>query len=141
MKNSAQNAFITSVKIHFRDADPAGIMFFGNIFALAHDAFEEFIVASGLEWKKWFIKSEHFVPVRHAECEYLAPFIPGESYQIQVFVNSITTSTFKMEYVFSSEKGPHAVVKTAHTFADPEKKTKKEIPTEVRAILQSYIKI
>lgn len=139
MKHSAHKTFSTEIKIRFRDADPAGIMFFGNIFALAHDVFEEFIEASGIGWKKWFDKPEHFVPIRHVECEYTAPFVPGETYQVQVSVESISTSTFKLKYVFSKGSTTHAVVKTAHTFADYEKKVKKAIPAELKSVLEAYV--
>lgn len=56
--------FRTKKTLTFREADPAGIMFFGNVFAIAHDAFEEFIVAAGYTYQEWFGQTDYLIPIR-----------------------------------------------------------------------------
>ena len=142
----SKKSYERSLKIHFRDADPAGIMYFANLFSFAHDTFESFIVDAGIPWNQWFQDNKHLVPIRHAECDYLSPFFPGKTYQVLTQVESISDSTFRMRYTFfepdsakSREKKIHAVVKIAHTFVDPKSKKKSNIPKEFRAKITPYL--
>ncbi|HWU44058.1 MAG TPA: hypothetical protein VN132_11490, partial [Bdellovibrio sp.] len=57
--------FKTKKTLTFREADPAKIMFFGNIFGFAHDAFEQFIVEAGYTWKEYFHNTDYAIPLRH----------------------------------------------------------------------------
>ncbi|MEN0058787.1 MAG: hypothetical protein AAGB31_08125 [Bdellovibrio sp.] len=63
--------FRTKKTLTFKEADPAGIMFFGNIFGFAHDAFEEFIVAAGYSHREWFKQKDFLIPIRHTASDYL----------------------------------------------------------------------
>ena len=130
--------FKTKKTLTFREADPAGIMFFGHIFALAHDAFEEFIVAAGYGYKEWFGINEHIIPIRHTEADYLAPFIPGETYDIAVQVAHIGNSSFKMKYHFSQNGRIHAVVSMVHAVVEFKTMKKAGVPSVLRSRLEPY---
>ncbi len=136
---SSTKTYQRDLKILFRDADPAGIMYFAHLFSFAHDTFEAFIVEAGVPWNDWFRTNKHFVPIRHAEADYLSPFFPGETYQVNTQVESLSESTFCMRYTFSQKDKTHAVVKMAHTFVDPKSKQKAKIPVELRQRLEPYL--
>ncbi len=74
--------FKTQIRLKFREADPAQIMYFANVFSLAHDTFEEFIVAAGYRYEDWFSKTDHMIPIRHAEREH-----GGSSYCFKKLMN------------------------------------------------------
>lgn len=131
--------FVREVQIRFHEADPARILYFGNVFTLAHDTFEDFIVHCGIPWDKWFKDSPYFVPIKHAECEYKAPFIPGQKYQVHTQVASISQSSFQMQYTFQQQDRIHAIVKMVHTFADLKTKKKTQVPDEIRKVLTPYL--
>lgn len=133
-------SFTREIQIRFREADPAGILYFGNIFSLAHDSFEEFIQSTGVAWKDWFKKGPYIVPIRHAESDFLSPFIPGEKYQIVVSVAAITESSFRMRYEFRAGARIHARVKMVHTFVDSQNKTKIQVPDSVKKLLAPYLR-
>ncbi len=130
--------FQKEIFIHFRDADPAGIMFFGNIFGLAHDCFEDFIQAAGFTWQEWFQTKDYFVPIRHTESNYLKPFMPGETYQVIASVSRMGDSSFQMKYDFQKQETLHATVTMTHTFLDARNKAKISVPTLVRERLKAY---
>lgn len=130
--------FQKEFQLHFREADPAGIMFFGNVFSLAHDCFEDFIQAAGFTWQEWFKTTEYIVPIRHTESNYLKPFIPGDQYQITASVDRLGDSSFTMKYVFAQGTQIHAEVKMTHTFLDARSKNKISVPTTVRDRLKVY---
>jgi acyl-CoA thioesterase FadM len=122
----------------FHDADPAGIMFFGNVYAKAHGIYEEFVGHLGFTWREWFDNGTWAVPIRHSECEHLAPIFPGMEYQVSCVLDKIGTSSFTMKYIFASAKATHAEVTIVHAFVDPVKKVKCEMPSIVRERLEAY---
>lgn len=130
--------YVREVQIRFHEADPAGILYFGNILTLAHDTFEDFIVEAGIPWKTWFKDCLYFVPIKYVESDFKAPFIPGEKYQVHTQVGSITESSFQMQYTFQQGEKVHAIVKMVHTFADMKTKQKTRMPDDVRQVLNPY---
>lgn len=133
-------SFNRDIQIRFREADPAGILYFGNIFSLAHDSFEEFIQAAGLPWADWFKSNPYLVPIRHAEADFLSPFFAGEKYQILTTIASISDSSFQVRYEFRSGSRIHARVKMVHTFVDNKAKTKVPVPENIKKILSPYLR-
>jgi acyl-CoA thioester hydrolase/1,4-dihydroxy-2-naphthoyl-CoA hydrolase len=131
--------FNRDIQIRFREADPAGILYFGNIFSLAHDSFEDFIVSAGLTWSDWFRPADYIVPIRHAESDFFAPFAPGEKYQVVTTVAAISESSFQMQYEFRSSAKLHATVKMVHTFVDTKSKKKIKVPPHIYKILNPYL--
>lgn len=135
--------FTTETWVHFHEADPAGILFFGRIFEHAHMAFERFIVAAGMPWDDYFHTSKYLIPLRHVEGDYLRPFFPGKKYQVEVHIQSIGASSFVVAYAFTSEheghKALHATVKTVHAVLDRSSHTKIPIPLEFVEIFKPYL--
>ncbi|QDK36601.1 thioesterase family protein [Bdellovibrio sp. NC01] len=131
--------FKTKKTLTFREADPAKIMFFGNIFGFAHDAFEQFILEAGYTWKEYFQDPEYAIPLRHTESNYLAPFFPGETYDIAVTVASFGETSFKMKYVFSQKDKVHAVVTMVHSVLDLKTKQKTALPDKMKTRFGKYL--
>ena len=132
--------FEKEIQLRFREADPAGIMFFGNIFGLAHDCFEDFIQAAGLTWNEWFHPNRgYIVPIRHAECNFLNPFRPGQKYTVRASVFNISNSSFQMKYTFFSDSKICAELKMVHTFVDSNSQQKIAVPEPIRKIFLPYL--
>lgn len=63
----------------FEWADPAGIVFFGRAFSLAHQVFERFVVEElQISWVDWFQNPEWVAPVKEAFCSYHKPLYAGQ---------------------------------------------------------------
>jgi len=131
--------FKTQTRLKFRDADPAQIMYFANLFSLAHDTFEDFIVAAGYRYEEWFSKENHLIPIRHAEADYKAPLIPGQTYDVIAQVASLSTSSFKMKYTFEQKGRLHATVFMVHSVLDPKTKEKMPLPEVMKQRLTPYL--
>lgn len=131
--------FEKQIVIRFREADPARILYFGNLFSIAHDCFEDFIIAAGFTWAEWFSKGPYMIPIRHTECDYLAPFMPGEEYLIQATVAELRNSSFKMKYTFLKGAQKHAELKMVHAVLDSKTHQKISIPSEIRQRLNPYL--
>lgn len=133
-----QRDFKTKTTIRFRQADPAQIMFFGNAFLLVHDAFEEFIQDIGYSWDDWFNSKKYMIPIRHTEADYLAPLLPGKSYDISVHVESFGQSSFVMVYTIGTAEKAHINIKMVHSVLDMKSKEKIKLPDEMKLKLGKY---
>ena len=133
--------FKTNVTATFREADPAQIMFFGNIFGWAHDTFEKWIIEAGYQWKDWFKNTEYMIPIRHTHADFSKPFYPGETYQIEARVKAFGSTSFTMKYVFLSPAGQHAVVEMVHVVLDGKTHKPIPVPEPIRKKFLPYLEI
>lgn len=131
--------FNSKVTLRFRDADPAGVMFFGNIMGLAHDVFEDFARFNDIPWDEWFKNSNFVCPIRHTEVDYQAPMIPGHDYQIIAKIVKISQSSFTMHYEFRNEQNKLCVrVQMVHVFVDPKTMQKTAFPEKYLKVFTKY---
>lgn len=131
--------FETTSTLRFHHADPVGIMYFGNILSLAHDGFEEFIVAAGYHWDEWFKSQEYLIPIRHVEADYNSPFFPGKTYDLKVCVAKLGQTSFVMRYHFSREAKTHAVVQMVHAVLESATQKKIPLPELLRTRLTPFL--
>lgn len=122
--------YTTKIQIYFYDADPAGIIFFANIFKLAHSAYEEMIKSADFE-RDYFFDEKYAIPILHAEVDFVKPLFPGTKVKVGITVKKIKETSFELEYHFSNEEGEmQAKVKTVHVFINKSDWGKTPIPDE-----------
>ena len=131
------NHYRYSCLVPFHLCDPAGVLFFGNVFSLVHQAFEHFIIHH-LEypWTYWFQNPDWFVPVRHTEAQYLHSLYAGQECQIEQSITSISTSSFTSSFDLHQNK-LCCKVKTVHVFCNSSTKQKMPIPPFILDRIQS----
>ena len=123
--------FKRNVLIPFHMADPAGIMFFGNIFALAHGTFEQWISEQEGGWSQWYTNPEWIAPIRKAEVDYFKPLRAGEVFEVSFTLKEVTDSSFVSLIEFIKAGECHARLETRQVFCD--RKTIKKIPVPPQA--------
>lgn len=131
--------FTTTKTITFRETDAAGIMFFGNIFSIAHDVFEEFICKAGYSYDDWFNQRDILIPIRQTEAQFLSPFFPGKTYSVEVKVASIGNTSFKMHYRFFRNDRTHSEVFMVHALVNGKTKEKMQLPDIMKQRLAAYL--
>lgn len=131
--------FVISIQTRFRDADPAGFLFYGRVFELAHDGFEDFVTSLGFSWKEWFASQNLMTPIRHAESEFYSPIWPGQTYQLEISVCQIRETSFQLRYDFKLKDSKLASVKLVHACLDAKSKQKIQIPQKIRELLTPYL--
>lgn len=128
MKNipSAPPSFSIDRFISFHLSDPGGVLFFGQIFFLCHEAFEQFIdTAMDVSWKNWFQNENRVVPVRHTEASFSRPILAGKSCRIELTIMNVSETAFSISYSFFQEE-LCCEVSVTHVFCD--RLTGKKIP-------------
>lgn len=131
--------FNSKITLRFREADPAGVIFFGNIMGLAHDVFEDFIKFNNIPWEEWFKNSNLICPIRHTEVDYQAPMNPGCDYQITAKIVKISQSSFTMHYEFRNDQNKLCVrVQMVHVFVNLKNMQKMDFPKKYLEIFNRY---
>lgn len=125
--------FIREVTPRFSQLDPAGILFFGEVFPLCAGVYEDFIGSLGFGWDEWFNHPETASPVKHAEAEYFKPLRGGQVYEVAVDVVKLSTSAFEVEFTLTQAETQQCRVRIVHVFISKGTGAKIAIPDAVRA--------
>ncbi|MGB3495322.1 MAG: acyl-CoA thioesterase [Elainellaceae cyanobacterium] len=91
-------AFRYRHRIHFRDTDAAGVVFFSNLFSLFHEAYEASLVASGIDVRQFFRAVDFAAPIVHADCDFFRPMRCGEIYDILLTPQQASVNEFSITY-------------------------------------------
>lgn len=129
----AMHEFITRVNIH--DTDAAGIVYFGNIFRLAHTAYEDFLTTTKYSFRMMIDDGRYMLPIVHAHADYKMPMKCGDELTIYVNHGRIGKTSFVLDYEIKSASGElHAVVQTVHVAVDQETFKKTALPDHFKKI-------
>ncbi|MCB9025841.1 MAG: acyl-CoA thioesterase [Bdellovibrionaceae bacterium] len=116
---------------YFSLSDPAGILFFQNVFELAHQTFEDYIKQSDIGWGNWFQNPTWAAPLVHCDSHFVAPIKCGENIKIDLFLEKTTKSSFTLSYKLTQFQKQCCEVTTTHVFVSKETQSKIDIPTQI----------
>ena len=140
--------FIYTRIVRFRDTDAAGVVYFANVLSMCHEAYEESLMASGINLKTFFSDSAIAIPIVHADVDFFRPMHCGEKKAIHLTPQQLSHEEFAIEYeIFPAEvteplevgaRNPAvARVLTRHVCIDSTSRTRKQMPADVsRWLLQ-----
>ncbi len=80
-------------RINFYNCDPAGIIFYGEVFKFAHSAYEMFLQHLLTEIN-YFNHPEIVLPIIKANAEYINPLRQGDEIKITVSVTRLLEKSF-----------------------------------------------
>lgn len=125
--------FEKSFRIPFHLADPAGVLFFGNIYGVVHQIYESWAHESKI-WSVWYSgDSGKGYPIRHSEADYLKFMRCGDAFQLRIRCIYLSESSFTLLTEFKKEDVVHARVRTVHTAVDISKQLKTTLHPEMKA--------
>jgi acyl-CoA thioesterase FadM len=120
-------------RVPFDLCDPVGILFYGAIHTLAHQALEEALPKIGITWDEWF-NSDQGAPVRRVECDYYRPLKGNEVFEFEVSFINPTDSSITVHYVVKKEDKVHCDIKVLKVFVDRKTMTKTKMPDKYKKI-------
>jgi len=137
-EGSAQFEFPTHVRFH--QADPAGVLFFGRVFELVSDAYEELIRAAGLPYEDYFTIRKYATPVVHAEVDYERPLRVGDEVVVRLEIERIGRSSLGFAFeILGPERDVRARGHVVHVFVDAQAFTTIPVPPTVRTALEALV--
>lgn len=130
--------FTYTTKIRLHDTDAAGIIFFANQFKLIHDAYEDLLEEYGWSFEKMLKKTNYFLPIVHAESDYILPVFVGDKIVIAIKVGHIGNTSFSFEYTLHRGKTLIGRAKTVHVTINQKTRKKMPLPDTMRRALERY---
>ncbi len=124
----------TSIRLHQTDA--AGLMFFAQLFTLAHDAYETFVESIGFSFDRTIRSTENLLPIVHAEADYLVPLRVGDKISVRMRLDQVGTTSFILAYEMTNSAGAlTGTVKTVHVWTDRTTMQKVPLPDWLKGSL------
>ena len=127
--------FSTTVRIHHTDA--AGILFFANLFIIAHECYESFLDPD-VTFHSIFNELNLLMPIVHAEADYRKSLQVSDRINVKLRLENIGGSSFSLRYDILTEDGERAAtVKTRHVVRNKNGSRPVSLPDKLRKKLES----
>lgn len=131
-------AFIYDRIIHFSETDAAGVVYFANVLALCHEAYEASLAASGIELRSFFSGREIAVPIAHAEVDFFKPIFCGDRITIELAPQLLKSSEFEIQYHLSQESRSLGKALTRHICISTETRSRIDLSPSLQQWLDRF---
>jgi YbgC/YbaW family acyl-CoA thioester hydrolase len=130
--------FNYETKIFFSQCDPAGVIFYGEVFTIAHECYERLLTDNNYE-QELFQSDELAYPIVHTESNYFDPLRLHDNLSIQLRVEKIGNTSYTLNYKFISGDKLKAEVKTVHVCVARGSGAKNYLPERLIEILSAHV--
>lgn len=128
-----------NITVRLHDTDAAGILFFARQFYFAHDIYEELLAQIGMPMSELINHPDFFVPIVHAESQFLKPLTAGQQIEISVRIAEIGNTSYTLEYRLRDFSGDEVGrAETVHVSVSRATKTKTPLPDQIRSKLSAF---
>jgi acyl-CoA thioesterase FadM len=132
--------FVHAVQPQFYQADPAGVLFYGRVFELFHQAYAAFVEHVGIDYATHFGIRDYAVPIVHAEADCRAPIRPGERLAVEVVLERLGDSSITLSFAIRGPDGTiRATGREVHVAVDPRDFSKRPLPGSLRDAMSPWI--
>jgi acyl-CoA thioesterase FadM len=102
-------AFSSEFTVRFGQVDLAGVVYFSRAFEVAHEAYEELMLAMGMPVAGVLAARDWGMPLVHVDADYHHPWRLGETIRVEVASVELGRRTVRFNYAFYD---PEGVVRT-----------------------------
>ena len=134
-------SFTYTRTVRFQDTDAAGVVYFANVLAMCHEAYEASLAASGINLRAFFSNPEVAFPIIHASVDFYRPMFAGDRLTIQLTPKQVTGDEFEIAYqVFSGEVVGKSAAKalTKHVCINAISRNRKQLSEELMQWLRVF---
>ena len=127
--------------VRFQDTDAAGVVYFANVLAMCHEAYEASLAASGINLKEFFSNPQAALPVIHATVDFYRPMFAGDRLTIQLTPKQFAGDELEIAYqVFSEEVAGRSAAKavTKHVCIDAVTRTRKQLSEDLMQWMRQF---
>lgn len=132
--------FIYSRRIRFPDTDAAGVVFFANYLIICHEAYEEALLASGVELKRFFDEAGVIIPIARTHCDFHRPLRCGDAVEVEVVPELLKESEFQLNhklFLTGSARKLAATAQTTHVCIDATSRRRTALPANLLAWIRA----
>ncbi len=124
-------SFTYNRTVRFQDTDAAGVVYFANVLAICHAAYEESLEASSINLKDFFTNPSVGFPIVHASVDFSRPMLVGDKLLISLIPQKIGVEKFEITYKITVGEVVVAKAITRHVCIDVSSRSKRELPDEI----------
>lgn len=118
--------------VRFQDTDAAGVVYFANLLAICHEAYEESLNVANINLQLFFKNNDFAIPIVHASVDFLRPLFCGDRILVNLLPTQLNSQKFEINYqVLTYENEVIAKAITKHICIDSTTRTRKELPAEI----------
>ncbi|MCF7972560.1 MAG: acyl-CoA thioesterase [Phycisphaerae bacterium] len=128
--------FQTKKVIRLYHTDAAGVIFFAQLFVLAHECYEGFM-DQVLPLRTILDEGQILMPITHAEADYQKPIRVGDALDVTLTLGAQTAHSFTLNYTFKKDDTQVATVSTRHVVVHADFSGKTRLPEELRQALDA----
>lgn len=125
--------------VRFQDTDAAGVVYFANVLAICHEAYEESCAASGINLKIFFNNPAIAIPIVHASVDFLHPLFCGDKVAIHLMPKYLASDKFEIAYeIVGAAEQMVAKAITRHVCINAISRTRQELPDMIEEWLRRW---
>lgn len=132
--------FSSQHRIRFEDTDAAGVMYFAQGLALCHRAYEESLLAAGVDLAAFFSPGAPLAyPIVHTQMTYRLPLRCGDCVTLTLASTRRSESSFEIAYQVHLSDRPDqraAAALTRHLCISPQSRDRQPLPPTMETWLQ-----
>ncbi|CBN54102.1 MULTISPECIES: acyl-CoA thioesterase [Kamptonema] len=120
--------------VRFQDTDAAGVVYFANVLAICHEAYEASLAASAINLKVFFSNPKVAIPIVHASVDFYRPMFCGNELAIDLTPQQLANDEFEITYqIFSNEVADRCAAKaiTKHVCIDATTRKRQPLSQEL----------
>ncbi len=128
--------------VHFQDTDAAGVVYFANVLAMCHEAYEASLAVFGINLKTFFSNLEMTIPIIHASVDFRRPMFCGNELTIELMPKYWEDDQFELSYqVFLKEVEDKWVARviTKHVCIHPQSRSRQKLSNGIRGWLLNLL--
>lgn len=130
-------SFSSKSNIYFHQCDPAGILFYAEVFKISHNAYENFL-KEALEAHHIIFHDENLAfPIRATEARYDRPIQMGEANTL-VSVLRVGDSSFTLQFDIHQNEKLCATTQVTNVAMDKKTGEKRSLPESLREKLKNF---
>ncbi|NEP42916.1 MAG: acyl-CoA thioesterase [Okeania sp. SIO2H7] len=126
--------------VRFQDTDAAGVVYFANVLAICHEAYEASLAAYGIDLKAFFCNSKSAIPIVNARVDFYRPMFCGEDLIVELVPEKLSDNEFEIAYqifISDAKNKPAAKAMTKHVCINPESRKRQILSEEMMEWLSS----
>lgn len=126
-------------RVHLHETDSAGVLFFGQLFTLAHNAYEEWLLNAGLSLRTLLDEGTFAIPLIHASADYHHPIQLHDLLTVTIELIEQGQSSFTLKSAIWTTEGEQSLmgeVTTIHVTTSTESGEAIPLPQTVTEALQ-----
>jgi 1,4-dihydroxy-2-naphthoyl-CoA hydrolase len=123
--------------IRLRNTDAAGVIYFADVFTLAHECYEAFL-DEHLPLGAILDEGEYLAPIVHADADIARPMRLSDKIVIEMQLAKTGNSSFELAYRFIDEQGETtAKAATIHVLLEAQTRQPVRIPERFKEVLRA----